>query len=73
MKTQIMSSLQTDSSGKWVSLEQVEIVVDQIINEAVQAVKATDRTHAYTTFQLDLIEHTIAKSVQQLNSHFERR
>jgi len=41
-----------------------------IIKECIDAVKNTDRTHAYTTFDLGLIDGTIEKSVKSIKQHF---
>ncbi len=41
-----------------------------IINECIDAVKSTNKHHAYTTFDLGLVESTIEKSVNAIQERF---
>lgn len=50
--------------------EQIKTITEQfakqIIEICIEEVKKTPTTSAFTTFDLDIVEHTIAKSVSQL-------
>jgi hypothetical protein len=43
-----------------------------IVQECINAVEQTDRTHAYTTFDLSLIDATIARSKKSIINHFNK-
>lgn len=49
----------------------IEKFAELIVKECITAVENTDRTHAYTTFDKQLIDATIIKSVQSINKHFK--
>ena len=42
-----------------------------IVEECITAVKNTDITHAYTTYDKQLIEATVERSVKSIKQHFE--
>jgi hypothetical protein len=52
-------------------------IVDQkkfaklIIDECIVAVKQTNTHHAYTSYDQNLIQATIGKSVEAIRKHFE--
>lgn len=41
-----------------------------IINECIDAVNNTNKHHAYTTFDLGMVESTIEKSVESIKQRF---
>lgn len=41
-----------------------------IINECIDAVKNTNKHHAYTTFDLGMVESTIEKSIESIKQRF---
>ena len=43
-----------------------------IVNECIQAVEQTNRGHAHTTFDISLIDATIAKSKESIINHFNK-
>lgn len=43
-----------------------------IVQECLNAVEQTERTHAYTTFDLSLINATIARSKESIINHFNK-
>jgi hypothetical protein len=51
--------------------ELLEKFARKIINECVVAVQNTNKHHAYTTFDLGMIEATIQKSVASILDRFE--
>jgi hypothetical protein len=48
-----------------------EKFVELLVNDCIEAVKNTPRHCAYTTFQLDLVECTITKSVETLRERYK--
>lgn len=42
-----------------------------VVAECIKAVNLTDRRHAYTTFDRNIIDSTVDKSVQSINSYFK--
>lgn len=60
----------TDSSGKWMRVDQAETLAELIVKECLTAIDNTNKHHAHTTFDLGLIENTIAKSRESVKQHF---
>ncbi len=60
----------TDSSGKWISIEQAHRLADLIINECYIAIENTNTSHVYTTFDEGQFKATIRKSKDAIKQHF---
>jgi hypothetical protein len=41
-----------------------------VVNECIEAVRKTDTTHAYTTFDKSLIDATIERSIKSIKEKF---
>lgn len=67
---QLIEQVGTDSSGKWMRIDQAEKLVRLVLEESLSAIDNTDKRHAYTTFDKGLIESTIGKSKQAVKEHF---
>jgi hypothetical protein len=61
----------TDISGKWVSIDNLENLVERVIDECIDVVESTPKHCAFTTFDLGTVECTIRKASEQLHNHFE--
>lgn len=70
MKHTLIQNIKTDSSGKWVSIHDVESVIDTVIAQAIDIVSKTGTQCAFTTFDLGIVQCTIQRSVNELKSHF---
>ena len=66
----IISEVKTDVSGKWLSVDELENYTKTVIDECLSVIKQTPINSAYTTFDLDMIKGTIAKSVATGKQHF---
>jgi hypothetical protein len=53
------------------SRNELEQFASLIVKECITAVKNTDRTHAYTTFDKSLIDGTIEKSIKSIKQHLK--
>ncbi len=60
----------TDSSGKWISVEQAHQLANLIINECYIAIENTNTGHVYTTFDDGQFKATIRKSKDAVKQHF---
>lgn len=67
---QLIEQVGTDSSGKWMRIDQVENFYELITHECLTALDNTNQHHAYTTFDKDLIQTTINKSKIAIKNHF---
>jgi len=67
----IIESVGTDSSGRWVSINDVEDIVIKTVEECVLLVKTTPTHCAITTHDLSAVNCTIEKSIDKINKHFE--
>lgn len=70
MKQTLIENVKKDTSGKWISVDDAEQLINDVIAQAVIAVQNTGKQCAYTTHDLIAVECTIAKSVQALKGHF---
>ncbi len=61
----------TDSSGRWVSIEDVCQLLKEVTDESITAVKNTGKQCAYTTHDYGVVGCTIAKSVQILEDLYK--
>ena len=70
MKKQLLENVKTDTSGKWVRIEDVKTLVDSVVAEAISAVESTSKKCAYTTHDLIAVNCTIGECVESLKTHF---
>ncbi len=70
MKQQLLENLKKDTSGKWVSIDDVDSLVNELVQQAITAVENTGTQCAYTTHDLPVAQCTIRRSVQTLKEHF---
>lgn len=66
----INSKLITDVSGKWVSKENCLEISQFIIEECIKTVERTEKNHAYTTYDVSMVEGTIQRSVKSIKNYF---
>lgn len=66
----LIEQVGTDSSGKWMRIDQAEKLVRLVLEESLSAIDNTDKRHAYTTYDLGNIEATIHKSKEAVRNHF---
>ena len=60
----------TDSSGKWLGLDNAEELVRLVIAECYIAIENTSTHHVYTTFDENLVKTTIRNSKEAVQKHF---
>jgi len=70
MKQQLLENLKKDTSGKWVSIDDVAALVDHLINEAIGAVEKTGTQCAFISHDLGIVQCTIDRSVDAVKKHF---
>jgi hypothetical protein len=69
--TELMKIAGTDSSGKWMGVDNAEAFAKLIIKECITAVEEkTNRHHIHTSFDNGLVEATISKSKIAIKQHF---
>jgi hypothetical protein len=67
---ELIQKVGTDTSGRWVSTDQAEVLVELTMKECILAVQNTGKQCAYTTHDLGTVDCTIEKSVQSIKQHF---
>jgi hypothetical protein len=67
---QLIKQAGTDSSGKWMSIEQAQKLAHLIVNECYIAIENTNTSHVYTTFDDGQFKATIIKSKDAVKQHF---
>lgn len=73
MNNQLLSELQLQAGGSHYPLINPEIqeaFARLVIKECVESVKRTNKSHTHTTYDLDLIEATIQRSINSINETF---
>lgn len=48
-----------------------QLLVDLVIKECLIAIENTSTNHAYTSYDLDVIKHTIRRSREAVAQHFQ--
>ena len=69
----LLTELQLQAGGSHypsINPEMQEAFARLIIKECVDSIKRTNKTHAYTTYDLDLVEATIQRSIASINEKF---
>lgn len=67
---EIINNVEKDVSGKWISIDKLEPLIDSVIDECIETVKGTGSQCAFTTHDLSTVICTIDKSVKTLKDHF---
>lgn len=60
----------TDTSGKWMSIDNVQEFAKMLITECYIAIENTNTSHVYTTFDEGQFKTTISKSKDAIKQHF---
>ena len=60
----------TDTSGKWISLDNAQELAIMIVAECYIAVENTNTSHVYTTFDEAQVKETIRRSKEAIANHF---
>jgi len=61
----------TDTSGRWVNSTGFEKFADALVSECIAVVENTGKQCAFTTFDLGVVNCTIAKSVEAIKEKFQ--
>ena len=69
---EIIKNVGKDVSGKWVSIDELDPLVDTVINECINVIKNTGSQCAFTTHDLAVINCTIDRSIKSLQDHFKK-
>lgn len=67
----IVERAKTDTSGRWISTEDVYQLLKDVTDESITAVKNTGKQCAYTTHDNGIVDCTIAKSVKILEDLYK--
>jgi hypothetical protein len=66
----LLTRITTDVSGKWISVEKLDQIIQIVAQESVNVVSNTPKHCAFTTHDLGTVECTIQKSVLALKEKF---
>ncbi len=67
---QLIKQAGTDSSGKWISVDNAQDFAIMLLNECYIAIENTNNSHVYTTFDQDRFKATISKCKDAVKQHF---
>ena len=67
---EIMIKAGTDSSGKWMSVDNIEKFTNLLLNDVVATIQQSPNTCASTTFDLSIVKCTITSTVSNLKEHY---
>jgi hypothetical protein len=67
---EIMIAAGTDSSGKWMGIDNIEKFTNLLLNDVIATIQQAPNACAYTTFDLSIVKCTIASSVNTLKEHY---
>lgn len=66
----LKESVETDVSGKWINIDQLENIAKLIGADCAIAVSKTGTQCAYTTHDLGTVECTITRCTETVKEHF---
>lgn len=67
---EIMIKAGTDSSGKWMGIDNIEKFTNLLLNDIVATIQQAPNTCAFTTFDLNVVKCTIDNTVKILKEHY---
>lgn len=68
----LVDAVGTDISGKWVSAEKIEHLVQDVLQECLVQIEVANSQHcAYTTFDLGIVHCSKEKITNHIKEHFE--
>lgn len=67
---EIMIAAGTDSSGKWMGIDNIEKFTNLLLNDVIDTIQQAPNTCACTTFDLSVVKCTIASTVKTLKEHY---
>jgi len=67
---ELLTRIATDTSGKWISVDKLDQIIQIIAQESVDVVTDTPKHCAFTTYDLGTVECTVQKSVLALKEKF---
>lgn len=68
----LVDSVGSDISGKWVSAEKIEQLVQDVLQECLVQIEVANSQHcAYTTFDLGIVNCAKEKITDHIKQHFE--
>jgi hypothetical protein len=73
MNKELLKEFQLQAGGSHypnINPQMQEAFARMIINKCIEAVKQTNRTHAYTTYDMDIAEATIQRSIDSITKTF---
>jgi hypothetical protein len=68
--SKIVQASVTDTSGKWMSVENAEKMLETVLRECVTLVEDTPKTCAFTTHDLGTVNCTVDKAAAQIRNRF---
>ena len=68
----LVESVGSDISGKWVSAEKIEQLVQDVLQECLVQIEVANSQHcAYTTFDQSVVDCAKEKITNHIKQHFE--
>jgi hypothetical protein len=74
MNKELLKNLQLQAGGSHypsINPEMQLAFARLIVKECIEAVRNTDTRHAYTTFDKDLIDNTVERSIKSIKERFD--
>lgn len=66
----LLTKIDTDVSGKWISVDKLDQIIQIIAQESLDTVANTPKHCAFTTHDLGIVECTISHSVKLIREKF---
>lgn len=62
--------IETDSSGKWISIDELPSIIEQIVNHCRAVIKTAGSTCAYTSYDTSVVKCTLNDCDQKIKEYF---
>ena len=67
----LIKKVGTDVSGRWMSVMDVEKLIELTVRECIESIDQTPTHCAYTSYDLSIVKCTLEKSIDKLHMDFE--
>lgn len=65
-----MENVEYDISKKWVRADSIEKYTESVISQCIELIKQDSLSCAYTTYDKDLVECVLNKSIENIKKNF---
>ena len=62
--------IETDSSGKWISIDELPSIIEQIVTHCRAVIQTAGNNCAYTSYDIGVVKCTLRNCDQKIKEYF---